>query len=135
MQEGVRYVLLTAAFAAMCLAVPAVAQQSRQNSQETQGMQGAQSGTMQHGQNSQSDMMQKCHKEMQQIRQSNDQLSKHLEAAKQSNDPAKMRAALDEAEQALAAMDRHMDGCMSMMNNMHSGDHMQHGSSANPPKH
>ncbi len=133
MRQQVKYVLLTAVLAATCLAVPAVAQQSGQSSQ---GMQGAQSGSMQDGQNSHNDTMQNCHKEMQKIRQSNDQLLKRIETAKQSNDPASMRAALDEAEKALTAMDRRMDGCMNMMGDMHSGDHTQHhASTGNPPKH
>lgn len=49
---------------------------------------------------------------------SNAQTTKDIEAAKQSNDPAKMRAALDEAEKALSPMNEHMKGCMRMMNMM-----------------
>jgi hypothetical protein len=37
-----------------------------------------------------------------------------------------MRTALDEAKQALTAIDRHMDQCMSMMGNMHGEQMQQH---------
>jgi mevalonate kinase len=47
--------------------------------------------------------------------QSNDQVKKDIEAAKQSNDPSKMRAALDEAEKALDSLNGHMNNCMKMM--------------------
>ena len=48
------------------------------------------------------------------------QTTKDIEAAKLSNDPAKMRAALDEAEKALSPMNEHMKTCMGMMNMMES---------------
>ena len=55
---------------------------------------------------------------MQAMQQSNAQTKQEIEAAKQSNDPAKMRAALDEAGKALASMNDHMNSRMSMMNMM-----------------
>jgi soluble cytochrome b562 len=51
-----------------------------------------------------------------------DQLSKTLEAAKQSNDPSKMRAAIDQTQKHLSEMKEHMSMCgnmMSMMEKMH----------------
>ena len=47
-----------------------------------------------------------------------------IDEAKQSNDPAQMRAALEEAQKPLAGMKDHMRMCqhmMSMMQNMHGG--------------
>jgi len=55
---------------------------------------------------------------MQAMMKSNEQVRKDIEAAKQSNDPAQMRAALDEAEQALTPMNNDMNACMGMMNMM-----------------
>ena len=67
-------------------------------------------------------MMQSCHGSMQKMQQANDQARQAIAAAKQSNDPAKMRAALDQAEKALTDMSDHMSTCrgmMSTMQNMH----------------
>jgi hypothetical protein len=69
-------------------------------------------------------MMMECHQNMQSIRQSNDKLKATIEAAKKSNDPAKMRAALDDAEKSIDAMNSHMDKCMAMMNSMHGNGMM-----------
>ncbi len=88
--------------------------QSNTGSTNNQPMQGMQMGNGQ--------MMQGCRKNMQSMMDSNAQTTKDIEAAKQSNDPAKMRVALDEAEKALSPMNEHMKGCMKMMNmmqNMH----------------
>jgi hypothetical protein len=63
--------------------------------------------------------MMQCHQNMQSIRQSNDKLRATIAEAKRSNDPAKMRAALDDAEKSIDFMDSNMDRCMSMMQNMH----------------
>jgi predicted RNase H-like nuclease (RuvC/YqgF family) len=63
--------------------------------------------------------MMECHENMQSIRQSNDKLKTTIETAKQSNDPAKMRAALEDAESSIDSMNSHMDKCMSMMQDMH----------------
>jgi len=67
-------------------------------------------------------MMMECHQNMQSMRQSNDKLRTTIAEAKRSNDPAKMRAALDDAEKSIDSMNGNMDRCMSMMNmmqNMH----------------
>src|SRR6185312_16511474 len=91
-------------------------QPSSSNDQQMQGMQGMQMQNNKKG--SQNQMMQSCQKNMRSMMASNDQTSKDIEAAKQSNDPAKMRAALDEAQKALSPMNDHMENCMSMMNMM-----------------
>lgn len=63
-------------------------------------------------------MMENCHNDMQKIMAENSQAKKQIEEAKASNDPAKMRAALDQAEKSLDAMDSHMKKCREMMGNM-----------------
>jgi hypothetical protein len=76
-------------------------------------------GQMQPGQKMSMDsMMQSCHKHMDAMMASNAQTTKVIEAAKQSNDPAQMRAALDEAEKALSPMNKHAVACRNMMNMM-----------------
>ncbi len=114
---------LFAIAAATGLAFSMTAQQT--NQQQNQGMQGMQGMQMSKGQKgSHSQMMQDCHKNMQSMMDSNTQATKDIEAAKQSNDPAKMRAALDEAQKSLTGMNDHMNMCMDMMGmmqNMHGG--------------
>lgn len=62
--------------------------------------------------------MMECHQNMQSMRQSNDKLRATIAEAKRSNEPNKMRAALDDAEKSIDAMNSNMDRCMSMMNMM-----------------
>ena len=67
-------------------------------------------------------MMKECNKHHQAMTKNMDQASKALEGTKQSNDPAKMRAAIDQAQKQLAEMKEHMAMCgnmMSMMEKMH----------------
>jgi hypothetical protein len=69
-------------------------------------------------------MMKECRQRCQATQASIDQLSKSLEEARHSNDPAKMRAAIDRAQKPLQEMRDHMAGCMNMMQmmqNMHGG--------------
>lgn len=101
--------------AAVALALSASAQQPNTNNQQQgQGMQG-----MQQGKHKQMDQMeQHCRKNMNEMRQSNDRTRQTIEAAKKSNNPAEMRAALDQAEKALSSMDDHMKTCMNRMNMM-----------------
>jgi hypothetical protein len=47
-----------------------------------------------------------------------DEMSKVMEDAKRSNDPAKMRNALDEGQKQLGEMKEHMAMCGNMMNMM-----------------
>src|SRR6266850_2890319 len=63
-------------------------------------------------------MMKECSEQHQAVTKSLDQTSKTLEEAKQSNDPAKMRAAIDQAQKQLADMKDHMTMCGNMMNMM-----------------
>jgi len=63
-------------------------------------------------------MMKGCQEHCQQTSASIDQLMKSMDEAKQSNDPAKMRAALDQAQKPLADMKQHMNMCMNMMGMM-----------------
>ena len=64
------------------------------------------------------DMMKGCQEHCQSTSKTIDQLTRTIDAAKASNDPAKMRAALDQAQMPLAEMKQHMTGCMSMMSMM-----------------
>lgn len=124
MKNEIRLLSLTAAIALM-LASSVGAQQTEISNQPTQDMKdmpGMQmkDGQMQKSHNMSNDqMMQNCHKNMQSMMDSNAQTTKDIEAAKQSNDPAKMRAALDEAEKALSPMNEHMKTCMNMMQSKH----------------
>ena len=64
------------------------------------------------------DMMKDCMKHHQAGMKSIDQMSKMMEGAKQSNDPAKMRTAIDQAQKQLAEMKKHMSKCGDMMGMM-----------------
>lgn len=66
------------------------------------------------------DMMRDCMKHCQATSASIDQTLKQIDAAKKSNDPARLRAALTQSEQSLRGMREHMTMCMQMMN-MHGG--------------
>ena len=63
-------------------------------------------------------MMKECSEHHQAVTKSLDQTSKTLEGAKQSNDPDKMRAAIDQAQKQLADMKDHMTMCGNMMDMM-----------------
>jgi hypothetical protein len=116
------------------------------NDQQMQNMQGMQmkNGQMQQDKSmSKNSMMKDCHKHMDAMMNANAKATKDIEAAKQSNDPAKMRAALDEAEKALSPMNEHMQGCMGMMKmmqNMHGksgmkkSSHMESKDQNTPPQ-
>lgn len=120
MKPQLRTLSLTIAASLMIAATGWAQQPSTNDSQPMQNMQGMQmqNGQINNGKTSMNRMMQGCHKHMQSTMKSNAQTTKDIEAAKQSNDPAKMRAALDEAEKALSPMNEHMKGCMRMMNMM-----------------
>jgi hypothetical protein len=64
------------------------------------------------------EMMKQCSEHHQAMTKSVDQLSKTLEAAKQSNDPVKMRAAIDQTQKHLSEMKEHMSMCGNMMSMM-----------------
>ena len=63
-------------------------------------------------------MMKGCREHCQQTTASIDRLMQTMEEAEQSNDLAKMRAALDEAQKPLTEMKEHMSMCMNMMDMM-----------------
>ena len=65
------------------------------------------------------DMMNSCREHCQKTSASVDKVLTSLRDAKVSNDPARMRAAIDEAEKPLGMMQEHMSMCMKMMNMMH----------------
>ena len=64
------------------------------------------------------DMMKGCQEHCRSTSKTIEQLMRTIDEAKASNDPAKMRAALDRAQKPLAEMKQHMTGCMSMMSMM-----------------
>lgn len=82
------------------------------------------------GKMSMGDMMTRCMSNCQAVSKSIDETSRTIDEAKGSNDPAKMRAALDRAQQQLAQMKEHMSGCTSMMKRMQ--DDMMHGQENKP---
>lgn len=63
-------------------------------------------------------MMKECSEHHQAMAKSLDQASKTLEGVKQSNDLAKMRTAIDQAQKQLADMKEQMSMCGNMMNMM-----------------
>ena len=63
-------------------------------------------------------MMKDCNEHHQAMTKSLDEATKALEGAKQSNDPAKMRVGIDQAQKQLADMKDHMAVCGNMMNMM-----------------
>ena len=64
------------------------------------------------------EMMKDCNEHHQSAMKSMDEMSKIMEDAKQSNDPAKMRAAIDQAQKQLMGMKEHMTMCKNMMDMM-----------------
>jgi hypothetical protein len=66
-------------------------------------------------------MMQDCRIHCQETTASIDQMMVTMDKAQQSNDPAQMREALEQAQKPLAAMKGHMASCMSMMQQMQGG--------------
>ena len=70
------------------------------------------------GKMSMDEMMKECREHHQSMTKSIDQMTKMMEAAKQSNDPVKMRAALDQSQKQLSEMKEHMTKCGNMMSMM-----------------
>lgn len=70
------------------------------------------------GKMSMNEMMKECREHHQSMMKSIDQMTKIMEAAKQSNDPVKMRAALDQGQKQLSEMKEHMTMCGNMMSMM-----------------
>jgi hypothetical protein len=67
------------------------------------------------GQMSMDEMMKDCKEHHQAATKSIDQMTKMMEGAKQSNDPVKMRATLDQSQKQLGEMKEHMTMCGNMM--------------------
>lgn len=109
----VNRLLLSAAIVVLWSAVLAAQQQPPQKG-EMKSM----------GNMSMDSMMKECSEHHQAMTKSVDGMSKTLETGKQSNDPAKMRAAIDQAQKQLGEMKDHMAKCgnmMDMMQKMQSG--------------
>ena len=70
------------------------------------------------GKMSMDEMTKECREHHQSTMKSIDQMTKMMEAAKQSNDPVKMRAALDQGQKQLSEMKEHMTMCGNMMSTM-----------------
>lgn len=64
------------------------------------------------------DMMKGCREHCQATTRSIDQMTKMMSDARNSKDPAKMQAALDQAQKPLTEMKEHMNMCMNMMSMM-----------------
>lgn len=60
-------------------------------------------------------MMHECMGHCQAMSGSMKKLKTTVEQARKSNDPAKMRAALDQVQTHMSGMDEQMNGCMQMM--------------------
>jgi YHS domain-containing protein len=104
--------ITTVAIVAVFLGVSAVAQQTP-DKRSPQG-----------GQMTMGDMMKGCREHCQATTKSMEQMGKSMDEAKASTDPAKVRAALDQAQKPLADMKEHMGMCMNMMammEKMHGG--------------
>jgi vancomycin resistance protein YoaR len=100
----------------MMLASGFLSAQQASGQQEKQPSQKSEMKSM--GNMSMEGMMKECSEHHQAVTKSLDQTSKTLEGAKQSNDPDKMRAAIDQAQKQLADMKDHMTMCSNMMNMM-----------------
>ena len=109
MNKRSRLVLMLTIILSLSIVLAAVAQRAS-STQQSQGQPG-QTMSMQ-------DMMQECQKHCEAASNSIDSLNKEIEAARQSNDPAKMRAALDKAQKSLMEMKDRMNMGMSMMKMM-----------------
>jgi hypothetical protein len=84
--------------------------------QEKQPSQKGQMKSM--GKMSMDDMMKECKEHHQSAMKSIDQMTKMMDGAKQSNDPVKMRATLDQSQKQLGEMKEHMTMCGNMMSMM-----------------
>ena len=94
---------------AFALAAPVAAQQGAEPGQQKKPSK--QMMTM-------DEMMRECRKHCQKTAESIDQTTKMMGEAGQSNDPARLRAAFNQAQKSLAEMKNHMSMCMNMMNMM-----------------
>lgn len=84
--------------------------------QQPSGPQSEKGGLM--GHMSMDQMMKDCNEHHQSVMESIDQMTKMMDSAKQSNDPGKMRAAMDQSQKQLAELKEHMTMCGNMMSMM-----------------
>ncbi len=64
------------------------------------------------------DMMKQCREHCSAAQKQMTDLTKKLDEARDSNDPTKMRAALQDAQKPMMDMKNHVDQCMHMMDMM-----------------
>ena len=103
-------------FAGMVFAFVLASQQAPGQEKQMPG-QGGQTKPMEH-MPMDHQMMKGCMQHHQAVMTSIDQMNTSMETAKQSNDPARMRAAMDQAQKQLAEMKEHMSMCGNMMSMM-----------------
>ena len=72
-----------------------------------------------------------CDQAAQQTAQTLDVLNGRLEAARQTNSPSQMRAAMDDLQAALGSMKAQLSGCTASANTAGTMPRMQHGASEN----
>lgn len=94
-------------------AVAAVAVSGQQTSQS-----GGTGQPQMGGQTDRSSMMTQCQQHHQAMSTALDKALAIIREARQSNDPSRMRAALDQVETSLADLQQRVSGCTTMMNNM-----------------
>ena len=70
------------------------------------------------GQTDMSSMMTQCQQHHQAMGAALDKVLASVREARQSNDPSRMRAALDQVETSLAGMRQRVSACTTMMNSM-----------------
>ncbi len=83
--------------------------------QQPSGKTGEQGSSMNMGNMKMDDMTKQCKTHCQKTTAAIDQTRKDIDSAKQSNDPAKMRAAFEQVDKWLSDMSQHMSSCMNMM--------------------
>jgi hypothetical protein len=109
-----RFILILALTAGFVMAQNTLPNQNEREErpQERGMMQGGMSGMMDH-----------CRMHCQENMTATKTLIKQVDEARQSNDPPKMRAALDAVAKHHAEMKKHMHTCMQNMQNMKSMGH------------
>lgn len=106
---------ITGTALALALAVPAYPQSANRSGppQTAPAKPAAQKTSM-----SMDDMMKQCREHCSTATKQMDDMMKKMSDARTSNDPAKMRAALEDVRKPLTEMKGHMDQCMTMMDMM-----------------
>lgn len=89
--------------------------------QEAASTPASQPGGMMGGRGDMGQMMAQCQAKCQAHMEAADQLMQTLEEAKASNDPAKMRAAIEKTQEVMRQGKQNMSECAAMMQKMHGG--------------